>query len=361
MKKTEKITSCQLLVMIFIGKVFFFMMYTPKVNKSAESSVYMLSQILALPLIFLTLLPFYYMEKNEKGHNLLTLTGFVNKNLGKIVSLAYWGYLIFVVVNSGINFDFYLTSAVYPESKSRIFIVTLILSALYCALIGIEPLARFSGFVIGAVVIGGIFIFLPLLKEVNLSYVHLPDEIKLGDFLSALYLSVVSKNEFALLYILNDSVKGNISKGVSKYVIGEIAFFEMVTFFTLAVFGSNSKMVMFPLYMLSNMAKISVLERTDALHAVIWVFVAFVKVSLFLIAASKILSEQFNLSYKKAVFLNTAVSMIISIILSKSFTILYNIRMFAFTGILFMSFSFIIPAVVVLLSKFKKSSLKRSA
>ena len=346
--------------MVFISKIFFFMMYTPNIGKTSESSVYILGQILAIPFIFLTLIPFYYIDKTEKGCNILTLSRYVNKKFSMAVGLFYWAYMIFTAVNTSINFDFYLTSAVYPESKSMVFIFVIVLSAMYCTMMGIEPLARFSGFVIITIIISGLLIFFPLLNEINLSYINLPKSIQWSEILKAVYYSVISKNEFVLLYIINDHTDDNLSKGVSKYVFWEVGFYELVSVFTLAVFGSNSKMLMYPLYMLSNMARLSVLERTDAIHAVIWIFVAFIKISLFITAATKILSERFSLSYKKAAFLNTAVTMFFSLALSKSFNALYNIRLFTMTGVLFLIFSFVIPVTVILLVKTKKLKVKRS-
>ena len=346
MKRVEKITSIQLLTMIFITKLFFFMMYTPKMEIGMESTVYMIGQLCSIPFIFLSLLPFYYLNTNLPNYNIMECGKKVNFKFGKIIGMLYYFYMIFSVVNTLINFDFYLSSAVYPESKSYLFIIIITAACAYCGVLGIEPLARFSGFVIIALIISGAMIFLPLVSKVNLSFIHIPRDMGLKDFAKAVYMGIISNNEIVFLYIFADKIKGNASKGIGKYILTSVGFYELVAFFTVAIFGAYEKTVLFPLYSLSGVASLSILERTESVHVAIWVFVAFVKLSLLLIAAGKLLTGFIKMGLDKGVIISSAISLILALLISKSFKILHYIRIFMYTGVLFGIFIVVLPTMV---------------
>lgn len=132
-----------------------------------------------------------------------------------------------------------------------------------------------------------------------------------------------------------------------------MAFYELVAFFTVVIFGAYGKTILFPLYSLSGMARLSILDRTEAVHVIIWVFVAFVRISLFIIGGGKILSNIIKISFDKCVLITSVISLIIALPAAKSFRILHEVRIFMYTGVLFMVFAVIIPTIISIGVKLK--------
>lgn len=358
-----KISSVQLLVIMFISNIFFTMMYSPKGQTGIDSLSFMISELISVPLVFLTLFPFYYITNKQNNSNIITCSFKLNKAWGKITSILYWLYMMFVAVNTIANFEFFLSTAIYPQSNSTSFILIMMAVILYACLLGIEPIARLAGFVIIIVVISLLFILIPLFGEAKLYHLHFSSPVNIKIIASTIYMTTISNNDFVLLLLLNDITDNKLKKPLKKYIGLIVIFYELIAFVTAVTFGSYGKTILFPLYSLSAISEISILERMDSIHMMIWVFVAFLKACVFLFVSAQILSTFTKLKLKKSIFINTALVTIMSLIISKSFPILHNIDVFSKTGTLFLTFVLILPLITIIGLKFserKKEKIEES-
>ena len=61
--------------------------------------------------------------------------------------------------------------------------------------------------------------------------------------------------------------------------------------FTAAALGDYAKSQRFPFYTVTKIAEVSIFQRLDSLHVALWVFMALVRLSLFLEVAGKSLAR----------------------------------------------------------------------
>ncbi|MEG3007275.1 MAG: GerAB/ArcD/ProY family transporter [Oscillospiraceae bacterium] len=348
-----RISSTQLLVMMFISNIFFTMMHSPKIEEGVDSISFILCQFIAIPFIFLSLAPYCIMNKTQKGNNIISCSSLLSKNWGKLVGFMYWIYMLQILINTISNFEFFLSTAVYPHSDSASFIIIMLLVCMYACILGIEPIARLSGFVIIITVLSLIIIFFPLTSETKLFHLYPSKIVTINNLVNTTYVSIVSNVDFVLLFIMNDIIKGDITKSFKKYVPLVGSYYVLIAFFSSVTLGPYNKTVLFPLYSLSEISQISIFERMDSIHMMIWVAVAFAKGSLFLYCSCKALLQFTHINMKSAVIINTCIAVVFCLMISNSINALTTLSSFVLTGIPFLTFIIIIPIITLIGIKIK--------
>ena len=213
-----------------------------------------------------------------------------------------------------------------------------------------------------------LFILFSSIPNVEMVNVKLPVNGRFREIALSAYGVVSNTMEILLFYLLLPYCKSKIKQGVFGLVISLTVLTELITFFIVSVLGDFAASQTFPFYALASMSELSIFQRLDALHMGIWVFVAFIKLSLLIFLATEIL--KFITPKDKGANRRHRISLLITSVLVLVFAvpacyhiewlrILYRIL---YSGIPIILLGVIIPILVLwrLYILKKKQTLKRN-
>lgn len=182
-----------------------------------------------------------------------------------------------------------MVNAVFTEANVWVIVLPIMAVATYAAHIGIEGISRSGFLVMVGFMIAFLFILFSSIPNVEMVNVKLPVNGRFREIALSAYGVVSNTMEILLFYLLLPYCKSKIKQGVFGLVISLTVLTELITFFIVSVLGDFAASQTFPFYALASMSELSIFQRLDALHMGIWVFVAFIKLSLLIFLATEIL------------------------------------------------------------------------
>ncbi len=343
--KAGKISSFNFFSLIFISKVLVAFTSCTFVLRGEYSSDILISVLISMVLNFIFIAIIICACKNGKSP--------LNN---KWVSLAYGIYFIFTGAVIVSRFSFFASTELNPESKILFYSVLIISFCVYGAMLGIEPVARFSLLVFIITVIGIITIVLFGVKEFELINLFPFTRNSSRDILLNSFYSAGDASELILFLAVSPKVNGNKVKPClwamgTAYVIC-IGILAVV----IGILGDTATMSAFPMFEVSQVSKFSDNERLDSIYTAFWTFAVFLKCTVFLYSSATVLNKVF----KK---LNNVKSCVISGVLMLAFCALFTL-----TGLFFrmntviviapyIVFGFVIPVCCLIFQKKDKGEI----
>ena len=263
----------------------------------------------SLVLSILSLLPVLLLRTRHEGMSVLDCARFRFSNAGGAVFCALYGlYFLYTPSLAVARYNIYVSSTMLPQAQFFLLAFAVAATACYGAFLGLEALARASGFIMVAIVAALIFLFCALIPRLDLLNYTPPDSAAWNDAAHN-GLSVFSGTaELALPVVLLPFAKGRPRGRFLFWLIGEAVLVVLIGFFVTGVLGSYAATQPFPFYGASTFAEAGSLQRLDALYAAIWTAGLFVRVSVFLIAFSLCISGLWGKKAGKfSLFLGAAV------------------------------------------------------
>lgn len=279
----RKINSAQLYSIFFVGRLLLSLMLMPTDGESFVPTDMFVQLLFWDVALFLCVLPVFFLLKGRRDTNLFDSAQAINPLLCKVIATAYAALFIYHAITTVARFEIFSTSVIFPEMNSILFIFLFLVVCTGIAVMGIEALGRASTIITVCVLIGLAFIFSTLCRDVKpLNFTPL---FYNGAYpvLEAAATSLSRTVEIAALAVIVPRVTGNLKKGYVKWLAGLSAVILVIIFFIVGVLGDFSGTLLFPVYTLSAMAHLGVLQRLDAFLTSIWILCALVKTSFLLI------------------------------------------------------------------------------
>ena len=279
-----------------------------------------------------------------------------NTVVGKILCVFYAAFFIYAAINSLGAFSFFLTSN-FPElSQSWVVILLMCAVSLYASCLGIEALTRSSVFV------GAIFAALVFIVTISVTGEYDVDNLQLmfpfsenlpGDIFKETLLKLGRSSEICALPFLICHVDKNKKTSVFYFLAVKLGFTILVLLAVKAVLGGYSQKIFDPFYTLSTYARISVIERFDAIYGFVWTLGAFVKISVLFYLGGMFIGYIFpGMKNSASVSIATAVSFAVAVfIVSNNMWDNAFLRSAHWTAVVFLGG--IVPIVALLLKSFK--------
>lgn len=299
MNRTVYVDTRQLLMVLFLSRIFTALTFTPQGDERIAGSTVMLGQLLSCLLQLLLLVPAWLLYRDHPRASVLDCANTLNRPLGGILAVLYGAFFLVNAVYTAASFDFFLTTAIYPNSSSWLPLILLVGVAWYGAHVGIEPLSRVAGFLFVGVLLSGVFIALALIPRYDLSNWVSPLYDGVEPVWRAAWGSLTRSTELAAVLLLVPMVKGNLRSGVLWWQGITLVAFEAIGLGTLLALGEYAGTRLFPVYTLSTIAEFSIFQRMDALHMAVWVFLAALKTGLYLFLAAFCLRDILPQGQKK--------------------------------------------------------------
>ena len=287
--KAGKISPFNFFSLIFISKVLVAFTSCTFVLRGEYSSDILISIAGSMFLSFILMCIIIYACKNGKSP--------LNN---KWVGLIYGIYFIFVGSILVTRFSFFASTELNPESQILFYCAFIIAFCVYGAMLGIEPLARFSLLVFAVTVIGIIAILMFGIYEFEIINLFPFTKNSAEDIIvNSLYFAGDS-SELVLFLGVSPKVNGNKIKPLwwatgTAYVVC-IGILAVV----IGILGDTATMSAFPLFEVSQVSKFSDNERLDSVYTAFWIFAVFLKCTSFLYASTVMFNKVFQkLTHKK--------------------------------------------------------------
>ncbi|MBC8584682.1 spore germination protein [Youxingia wuxianensis] len=351
--KTNAISSGQLVTLLFLSRIFNIFTYTPHSQTSVPGSVVLLAIPLAGIIMVALFFPAWHLiQKSKMG--ILEAAQTVHPFFGNLCAGIIGMVCLLMGAYTVSHFEFFMISTIYPQAESWIFVLLFLPVVAYAAYLGIEAVARMSVTVF-IVVLGIILLVLVgLLPEINLVYVQSPFIGGWKMIVIGCIRQITNNMEILLFLLLVPTIRGNGKKAYIIWIILGAAMYEILSFFTLTSLGEYSATRLFPFYTAASVAKLSIFGRLDLLHIAVWVFVAFIRTTLYVYGAYL----SFRILFPKVkkgwgiflcAFLMTGVSMLNS--LDMRYLSVYSRVLF--NGVPFILVILLIPILTLLLGRKK--------
>ncbi|WMJ23492.1 GerAB/ArcD/ProY family transporter [Paludicola sp. MB14-C6] len=286
-----KIGASQAVILLLLCRVFNILNFIPLFSNKIDMSSELIAIIICTLLNFILVIPAIILLKKYNGQNIIDIAFRKNKVLGYSISFLYGFILLFNLIETVFGFDFFITAVVYPNASSITIILTFCIACFICAQFGLEGIARTATIVFIIFLSGVIFISITSFKNINLLNLSPSLSNTTKQVIEAM-MTVTSKNsEIFILLLLAPKIKGNISKCFIWYIILTGIISLLFNFLIITVLGKFAYSQTIPYFTLASICETKILQRLDAVHMVIWVFISFVKVTAYSLLTAECLKK----------------------------------------------------------------------
>lgn len=362
--ETNRIGNMQLLILLFLSRLFNTLTHIPGMGSTVSGTAMLYSNLIGAGVLLLVFLPLIVMANRfpERSVVMNLRAGF--GGFGSLCGGLYYAFLVLLAAQTLAQFQLFMTDAVFPEASVWVIILPILLVAAYAAHVGIEGIARAGFLIFLAFWAAFALIILSSVPNIEIYNVVPLEQDAVREILQGVY-AVVSRSAEPVLFCLLLPYAGNKTfYAAAGFTVLSFSTQEIIAFFILTVLGSFSYSQTFPFFSLASMSEISVFQRMDALYMGIWVFVAFIRLSLLLLLASDIIKfilpdrkngerHRYGLAATVVIVLLAAIPACFSI---GTLTFSYQ---FLFSGVPILLLGVLLPAGALLKAEYSKRKEKR--
>ncbi len=306
--KPRMISGSQLVFLLLISRLFTLFTFVPRARTAASGSTALLCIPLAGIAVGILLLPSLLLFRRTQT-GLLDCAFQVGSGYGLLVSLLFGAFCLYMAAFTVSHFSFFMTSVVYPNSTPWVFVILLTLAAGYAASLGLEAFSRMSVWVFSLLLLLLVLFLCALLPEANMVYLTSPLLDGTPAVGKGIFYTAVNHAEAVALLLLLPRARRAGGRTVAGWLVLTVLAYELLSFLTLTVLGDYAKTRIFPLHTLSSLTQLSGFGRLDLLHITLWIFAAFLRMTVYLYCAAVCLRRMLpNLRFGRACACCAAVS-----------------------------------------------------
>ena len=272
--------------------------------------------------------------------------------LAGLVAALYAAFFLVWAADTLATFTYLVKTEFYPQAGTLVFLVIMGAAILYSVTLGVEAVSRMSFLVviIAGVALGAVY--LSMADEVDMLNFVMPASLGPGQVLENTPLLFSRWSEAAAFLFLAPLAKGSRRKGVFWFWAICLVFYEVTTVYLTGVMGGYGALQNYPFLALLSMTELSVLRRLDAVYLMVWIFAAFLRTLVFLQAASMAASHLMQpRSRPRFRVISALLAVLATYFISDHLFVMMDWNHLVQTGLLFLCFLVVLPAVALLLGK----------
>ncbi len=289
MERKKYISWGQLLLLLFMCRVFTLMTFVPFARDSEGLTLRLTAAAVSAAVQAVLLIPVVLLRRSVTE----TVLG-KNKPCGIIAAALYLLFFLFYTVNSLLHFQDFLSDRFFPTADSTLWIAVLLLICVYCACMGTEALGR------SAVLLFWLFIAALAVMAFTSAGEAKAENLYFEDFsannLFSAVLNDLSRNgEICAVAFLAGRVRDKLRCGVYGLLTSKLLLAEAAAVFIAAVLGDFAALTDYPFLALGTFGASGggFIQRGDALYLIVWTITAVINISLFLHISAELLTEVF--------------------------------------------------------------------
>ncbi len=289
-----RIDMRQLVALLFLSRVFSVLTLSPKQENTVENGAALLGIALSGIVCLILVLLYQKLLSLYPGDNILDCCYRMHPLFGKFCALGFYLLCVSITISTVGEFQYFLSSAIYPYVSRLLLIPLFLLAVLYSAYMGLEAFSRLS-LALGVVVLLSTLLVIVSLSK-DLSFVFLLPPLRHGwkPVLQVAFQGVSLNLELVPFLLLVPMVRGKVYRGGIWFVALSVGYYLIMIFYSSLTMGDYALSQVFPIYTMMASAQVVLIQRLDSLHMALWVFIAFIKCSLYLYLSAYCASRLFQ-------------------------------------------------------------------
>ena len=354
MIKLPKISSGQLIILLIISRMFSMFTYKPtSYNISATSAA--VAVLVSVFINFMIFLPSLAVLKKYKGRNLSDCAYLSLGSAGKIYTFFVLAACLFLSAECLTHFEVFMTSTIYLTASPVFFVIPMVIAAIYICRLGIESMARMANFIFYGLIATIVIIIIATAPEINTVWAEGAGANDIGGFFELVRENVFGATEVIPFMILASNARHSHKKTIVWFCIITGALFEIISFLTFTVLGNYRDTVMYPFYTVAAMAEKALAERFNSAYVMLWVFMAAIKLCVYLLVAAKSVRSLFTFKNDTLPLLITGSAvLVITLITSRNLALVNGMYYFLMTGIPIILLAIVFPSAILVANKIKE-------
>lgn len=314
----------------------------------------MISFVLGTLFNFLIMLPFFILTKKLGYISLLDCSYKILGGFAAVLSVALFLILISIAARSVTVFEKFITSVVFPDASVFTIIILLTVAAAYGAFLGIEALGRFSNIVFFLSAAAILLILVCAVGQIDIKNFGSLNSSDILKILEASMYGVFSNTGLIAAALTVSIVRKKHLKGFAIFNTASLVLVEMIAFCVTGVLGQYAYTKTYPFYSTASVTEFSVLRRLDAVYMCVWILVAFIRTTYYLLLAKNILDAVLSKKSRKySLWVSTGIMLILSVMMSLRPMLESIVKRVENSGATVLLLIFFLPLILLLIFFFK--------
>lgn len=271
-----RISAPQLSLLLFLSCSFSVLEYTPALGDTQTGLTLLLSTLLGFALQCITVIPLIFLLKKHEGQDLIGCAWLVSPLLGRVLAAVLLVLFLMHLSGGYAIFSIFLTNIVYPQSSSAVVVLLLAFVCSASSTFGLQGTARAASIVCILFAASILFVGAAASDKAALLNLHAIPGDDIADIVNGGFENLSKNTELFVLSMLLPYIAKPKRKGICTY--GFLTLLFLFTFLSqfliLLVLGDFGMQQTFPYYALTSVIDISIFQRLDSLHVVLWIFSA---------------------------------------------------------------------------------------
>jgi hypothetical protein len=286
----RKIGWGQVILLLLCCRAFSLMTFVPMLSDSYTVSTQMTAVGVVALFQLAICLPLLLLTMKFPSKSTIELGG-KNSFIGVLLAIAYLVFFIAEAADSALSFQEFLSDRFFKSANVYIWLGIFLIICFYCAVLGIEGLARSSVAVF--IILAGMIVFMGITSRNDFDFVNIYVS-NTGDALFPAVIDELAKNgEIVALAFLCKYVPQKFYKSVFGLQIGKLIMTLCVLLLIQGILGDFAALTDYPFLAVGAYAGVNLLQRADAAYLVVWTMTAVLKIALFICISSGLLDEIF--------------------------------------------------------------------
>lgn len=283
MESTKKIGWGQLLLLLFMCRVFTLMTFSDSVDGSL--TVQTTAAVISTAVQAVLIIPIVLLKGSVTRSAMRK-----NRAAGTLLAVLYLLFFLFYTVNSALRFRRFLSERFFENAGSLLWLAVLLLVCAYCARLGVEALGR-----------GGVLLFWLFAAALAVMAISSAGDFDMTNLVfgepvsNGLFTAVMedlSRNgEICAAAFLAGHVRDRLRCGVYGLLASKLILIELVILLITAVLGDFAAYTDYPFLTVGTFGGTGFIQRGDSLYLIVWTVTAVVNISLFLHISAGLIGE----------------------------------------------------------------------
>lgn len=277
----------QLLLLLFMCRVFTLMTFVPFVSEGTALSVQLTAAAISSAIQAVILIPAVIL-KNSATDVLLKKC----RPAGIGAAALYLLFFLAYTVNSLIHFQNFLSARFFPAADSTLWIAVILIVCVYCGCLGIEALGRSAVILFWLFIAASAAMIFSSAENFSTSNLYF-GSIQPQNLFSAVMNDLARNGEICAIAFLAKHVREKLRCGTYGLLASKLLLTEVIALTIAAVLGDFAELTDYPFLALGTFGGARFIQRGDALYLIVWTITAVINIALFLHLSAGLMEEVF--------------------------------------------------------------------
>lgn len=282
----------QLMLLLFMCRVFTLMTFVPLIAEGRSLTVQLLAAAISTLIQAVILIPIVMLHRGVTEAAIEK-----NKAAGIFAAVLYLVFFLFYSVNSLLHFQNFLSARFFRTAESSLWIGVLLIVCVYCGCLGIEALGRSAVLLFWLFVISLVIMGISSAKDFDTANLSFSMRYS-NDLFTAVMDDLARNGEICAAAFLAKHVerklrKRNLRYGIYGLLAAKLVTVSAVSVLIAAVLGDFASLTDYPFLTVGTFGGTGFVQRGDSLYLIVWTVTAVINIALFLHIAGGLIGEIF--------------------------------------------------------------------